>query len=78
MEIEKDKLSHFWNLTSNECLTLTQSNRNGLSEEEAKKRLLQFGENKLSSKKKLPQLVYFFLNLKARSFYFCYSPLDYP
>ncbi|EMG21379.1 cation transporter/ATPase N-terminal domain protein [Leptospira interrogans serovar Copenhageni str. LT2050] len=60
MEIEKDKLSHFWSLTSNECLTLTQSNRNGLSEEEAKKRLLQFGENKLSSKKKLPQLVYFF------------------
>lgn len=65
MEIEKDKLSHFWNLTSNECLTLTQSNRNGLSEEEAKKRLLQFGENKLSSKKETTAIGLFFSQFKS-------------
>lgn len=78
MEIEKENLSHFWSLTSNECIIRTKSNRNGLSEKEAKKRLLQFGENKLSSKKETTAIGLFFLNLKVRSFYFCYLLLGYP
>lgn len=65
MEIEKEKLSHFWSLTSDECLILTQSNRNGLSEEEAKKRLFQFGENKLSSKKEITAIGLFFSQFKS-------------
>ena len=42
----------FYNLSSEESLNELKSNQEGLSEEEAKKRLIELGPNKLKEAKK--------------------------
>ncbi len=48
------------NLNSNETLRVLNSKRSGLSETEARTRLLQYGLNELKAKKKTPPIVVFF------------------
>ncbi|MBW0434784.1 magnesium-translocating P-type ATPase [Leptospira yasudae] len=65
---EKYKLPEtmrFWSLTPEECLTRLDSDRFGLSEEEAKNRLNRFGSNRLSSKKESSIWSLFFSQFKS-------------
>ncbi|TGL82261.1 magnesium-translocating P-type ATPase [Leptospira yasudae] len=65
---EKSKRSEtirFWSLTPEECLTRLDSDRFGLSEEEAENRLNRFGSNRLSSKKESSVLSLFFSQFKS-------------
>lgn len=54
----------FYNLSSEESLNELKSNQEGLSEEEAKKRLIELGPNKLKEAKKESKLVKFLSQFK--------------
>ncbi|MCG6193392.1 magnesium-translocating P-type ATPase [Leptospira sp. FAT2] len=55
----------FWSLTPEECLTGLNSDRLGLSEEEARNRLNRFGSNRLSSQKESSVWGLFFSQFKS-------------
>ena len=54
----------YYNLTSKECLEKLKSNKNGLSEVEAEKRLKENGHNKLKEAKKESNLAKFLSQFK--------------
>ncbi len=58
-------LVNFWNLSSSECLEKLATSPLGLSEKEAKSRLLRFGSNRLTTKKGQTVLGLFFSQFRS-------------
>ncbi|MBM9577177.1 magnesium-translocating P-type ATPase [Leptospira sp. 201903070] len=64
-EETQNPLFNFWNLSPEDCLGRLRTTPSGLSESEAKRRILQFGSNRLNKNKDTGNVSLFFSQFKS-------------